>query len=370
MSSNAIKNAKFSGGYDLGLIIRAEVRDGMSKHALTILDFPLPKGRFKKIPPEKTPVTFRWGMGISSLRTFVGYVNHHEIVDQRGTQVVRLFLIGSSLPMDDPRPRTWGRVSGSYVVKTIAADHNMRCITHKSPEVIPSWGQGNESDFQMLRRLEDRTGYRFWFDGTTIYFLDPNRLVISPNLSSVTRLFQNQSGRNNLFALNVLSGSLTPESNNPTVKSVYGLDQNGRLIKSTSARAIADGNLDTPGRTSISSLSANSMREARSMSNTEIGKSDWMEAEAVIAGNSGIKVGSVVSLDGDLLASGNRGLWLVKDTVNIIDRTLSTTLYITRNTKTGLKYSTNSSLNEPSGSDSVLRKGGAWEARSLGTTYV
>jgi hypothetical protein len=56
------------------------------------------------------------------VESFYGYIHHHQALspaegDVRSDSVMRYVLIGTSLPMNQQRTRSWRGVSGSYLAR-------------------------------------------------------------------------------------------------------------------------------------------------------------------------------------------------------------------------------------------------------------
>lgn len=378
--SSSLRNAvEFDGGYALGTPSRAELREGFGKHQVAILDFAVPRGTTRRIPPEMTPLAYRWGYGPSSLRSFVGYVNHHEILDSADTSVLRLFTAGTSLPMNNPNPRSWTRVTASYVAREIGARHGLRVVLHKSPEILPYWTQGNETDFVMLQRLAKRAGFRVWVDGSTLYFLDPRKLVRTPRLQDLQVFtLDGNASHDTLYRLHTISGSLAPRAGTLTRNEVYGIDsKSGSLIKATSNKVLSDQGHVQPSNKTINLLAADGPFEARRLAEASVSNGTWVVQEAEVAPNSKTRLGDVVRLGGSQIATGSEGLWLVSGTVQVIENanrrrgsSLSTTLELTRDQQDALTYRASSALSAPRNIQPILRSTGRWEAHVLEDVYV
>ena len=210
---NLIVDTDFHGfQHDPGMIYRAEIREGFDKHALLMIDYPAPR-RKRNLVPEGTPVSTTWGWSPMDLRTFYGYVNHHEIIEgSDGTQFLRTFCLGPSLPMNDPGQQSWEKVTASFIAARIATKWGLRSVINRSKRVLPYFSQGNESDFAMLKRLADLVGFQFWVEGTTLFFLDPVRMLQQPSgsFTPTFEMYRDGTDYDTLQDVKVTSGSMAP----------------------------------------------------------------------------------------------------------------------------------------------------------------
>lgn len=380
MSKGLLSKVAFHGNYHLGPIVRSESREQVGKHPVLLLDFPVPRRSTRAAHvPERTPVIFRFGYTTpGESRTFYGYVNHHEVIDGTADRVLRLYCIGTSLGLNEPHAMSWTHVTGSHIARQIAERHHLRAIVHKSAEVLPYWAQGAETDFQMMRRLSERTGYRFWVDGPTLHFLDPERAVTTPHLRFVPRLQMNGQVPDDIKGIHVVAGSLAPRADGgPAVRKIYGLDpRSGALLKSTSARPLSERGLDIPQHTVIGSESVRDAAQARVLSEAHARQSPWVNAQATLRGHPTLRLGDVVSLDGNLLHNDYRGLWVMEATTNVIEQTsnrqlrMTTEVEISRNQATRQFLTVRTPLNSSPRTVAAVLRNGAWESQVLESVYV
>lgn len=379
-SGGLLTNVAFDRDYQLAPMVRSESREQVGKHTVLLLDFPVVRRPRRTYIPERTPVAFRFGHTIPMRnRVFYGYVNHHEVVDGSiGEHVLRLYCIGTSLVLNEPHPQAWTNVTGSHIARQIAARHHLRVIVHKSAEVLPYWAQGPETDFQMLQRLCERTGYRFWVDGPTLHFLDPERAVTTPQLRFVPNLQMNGQMEDDIKSMHVISGSLAPRTHGgPAVRQIYGLDsRTGALLKSTSVKPLSDRGLDIPQHTVIHNETVRDAAQARLLSEAHAKQSLWVTAQATLRGHPMLRLGDIVSLDGTLLHDDYRGLWVIEATTNVIEQTsnrqrmLTTEIEISRNQATRQYLAARTPVNDaPRAVPAVLRNG-EWESQRLESVYV
>jgi hypothetical protein len=229
-----------------------------------------------------------------------------------------------------------------------------------------------------MQRLSKRTGYRFWVDGSTLFFLDPERLVTTPRLRSVPTLRMDSERSDDIKTMHVVAGSLAPRADGgPAVREIFGLDdRTGGLIKSTSVKAMIDQGLAVPEHTIVHHETVRDAAEARRLAEAYAKQGSWVIAEALLTGHPALRVGDVVALDGDVLHHDYRGLWLVDGTTNVIDRVsnrqsvLTTEIEISRNQATRQFVASRTPLNSaPKVVPAVLRSG-SWESQLLESVYV
>lgn len=381
MPKGLLTRVSFEGNYDLGRILRSETREAVGKHALLMLDFVIPRGPQRVYVPEHTPIAYRYGFTTpTESRRFYGYVNHHEIIDGPDTErVLRLFCLGTSLPFNEPHPSSWRHVTGSHVASQIAARHRLRAIMHKSPEVLGYWAQGHETDFTMMQRLCERTGFRFWVDGPTLFFLNPERLVTTPQLRFIPTLRMDKQRSDDIKSIHVVAGSLAPRANGgPAVREFFGLDdRTGALIKATSANAMTDRGLTLPQHKVIHPQTVRDAAQARVLSEAQALRSHWVTAHVDLTGHPALRVGDVVDLRGRSLHHDYEGTWAVEGVTNVIDRAdihqqprLSTEIEISRNQSTRQFIANRTPLNNSPRTVTAVLRNGIWESQVLEATYV
>jgi len=381
MPKGLLTKVSFEGNYNLGRILRSEVREAVGKHALLMLDFVIPRGPLRVYVPESTPIAYRYGFTTpGESRHFHGYVNHHEIIDGTDTErVLRLFCLGTSLPFNEPHPSSWRHVTGSHVAGQIAARHRLRAVMHKSPEVLTYWAQGQETDFAMMQRLCERTGFRFWVDGPTLFFLNPERLVTSPRLRFIPTLRMDDRRSDDIKSIHVIAGSLAPRADGgPAVREFFGLDdRTGALIKASSANAMTDRGLAIPKHKIIHPETVRDAAQARVLSQAQALRSHWVTAHADLTGHPALRVGDVVDLRGRSLHHDYEGVWAVEGVTHVVERTdikqpprLSTEIDISRNQATRQHVASQTPLNSTPKNVSVGLRNGVWESQALESVYV
>lgn len=357
-------------GYDYGTPLRVEGRSVTASHQVAIFDF---STTMKVQPPAGTPVAAVWGYPPMGLKRFYGYVHHVEELSGGAHLTYRVFSIGCSSPMNNETPRVWTNVTGSSIAAEVAGRYGFRCVLNKSNTVLPFWSQTNESDFAMLTRLADQIGYDFWFDGTSMYFMDPSRLLSGTSSQPIT-LTKNENTdlSNTLTGFHVIDG---PDVNSNTINEVHGVDQFGQPIKMTSAKAMTDLGLALPTRTVVSGTSATSLAAAADQINSSIATGIWSTMEATTANIRPLMIGQTVNVQGRSVAPKHRGIWLVTSSVDVVENTksgwdLTSTLTLTRNSAGSQISASLNVTNSPLASGSSALRNGKWTSSTLETRYV
>lgn len=367
MPRNRTEVVKFAGLYSLpSHPRRVELRECAGTHQIAIVDFPSPKARVS-LPEEGTPVTVRWGTFPTDFRTFFGYVNHIESIVVSNIPTTRFYLVGTSLSMNSVNAGLWQDVTGSFIAREIAAKHGLRAVVNKSGEILDRWVQGNESDFKMLGRLADRVGFDFWVDASTLYFLNPNQLGTRAGVTGFKRLVHGV----NLLTFESVDGSLTPGG--MAVTEAFGIDPaSGGLLRTSSARTMADRGMVLPHRTTRPQVSISSLHEGARVSEGLADRGVWVTATVRIHPDSSIRIGDVVSVEGEAIPSNYRGNWVVKSAVRVMDQDgVDTELVLTRNQQTEQSFISKSPLKAAFPfTEPILRDGRTWESQILGSVYV
>lgn len=317
---------------------------------------------------------FIWGQSPGKLRLFQGYVNHRESVESAGESRIRYMCVGSSLPLNEPSLSSWSGVSASYVAKRIAEKHGLRAVVSKSAEIHPYVSSGNGSDFNLLKSLADKTGNRFWVSGATLFFVDPMTLIRRSN--HAPELVLGSGGI--MQQWDVVSGTLAPrEGSVGTVKRVFGIDRySGRLLQSSSAKALRDRGLSVPNRKAILTGSVESVRDARVLAGNAATNLDWVTARADIRGRGDVRLGGLVEVDGARVREEARGRWLVASIIHVIENDGNQFEYnaevsLTRNNTEDVQFreSANVGLGDKD-IPAVLVSGERWESKVKESVYV
>jgi phage protein D len=272
--------------------------------------------------PENGLVRMVWGRGTQNLATFYGYVNHHRINSNAdsGTKAtqVEYVCIGTSKPMNSEATRTWGQVSGTYMAKTIAAEHGLRPVLTATSVVLDYEVQSAESDLAFLNRMAAKTGYRFWVSGGSLYFIDPAVVLAASARQGIPtyRLDKQFTQMDSVRDFEVLQGDNLPGA----VKAqrvIHGVDQNtGQPFTVT-----ADGTSSSSITKIQTGRVAKSVAEAKALVNAWAGLQQfWVMATAELWGNAVLYPGKLVHLTGSAMPGGTAGYWMVASADHLLKK--------------------------------------------------
>jgi len=362
-------------------IVACEVREANASHVLAIIDVvTTPQSR---VIPERTPVQMTWGEAPNSLEDFYGYVHHHQALSplegQTGVgNVVRYVLIGTSLPMNQQRTRSWRGVSGSYLARAIAKEHGLRAVVNQSPRVYPYVAQSGNSDFSLLKQLATDVGFRLWVNGATLWFVDPEALLLTPKTRNVPAFSMvNRTGiADSLLGLEVVNGTMVDDGGVLSNMTAYGFDpRSKRFFKATSGST--DAYLQTVSQTApVESLA----EAATTLSASQAASRNWVTAKARVRGNASLRPGSLIRLGGSGVLPDYQGLWLVDSATHSVvlpDQNVVgannyvTDLQLVRNSTSALTFKDALSLSPAVESTPCrLTDQGLWQASILEERYV
>jgi len=260
-----------------------------------------------------------WGVS-GSTQIWYGYVNHHtvEANASSGTKAMQITYtcIGTSKQMNSDVTKTWGQVSGTYMAKTIAAKYGLRAVLSSTSWVLPSEVQANESDFQFLNRMADKTGYRFWVSGGTLYFIDPSVAIKGSISQAVPAFYMDKSFlyHDTIRDFSMLKGDNIPGSVIST-RSIFGIDTaSGQPFQITASSSTSSVINQTTNDWPVTTIN-----EATNLVNAWQGRSQfWQTATAELYGNTLVYPGKLVNLTGTQLPSESTGYWLVASAKHVL----------------------------------------------------
>lgn len=333
---------------------RVTVRQKFSNHTLAFLDYRIDHRFDYLLPPENTPVQASFGRSPMGVSMFYGYVNHYETVTENGRALARLVAVGTSKPMNAVRPASWQDVTRSSIARDIAARHRLRSVVHDHPYVIDNWATGNRSDFQALKALAEETGYRLWVDGSTVWFLDPSKLLRNAsNMSAVT--VTQRDIRNS----RVLGGSNIPGEILASKRRVqFGLDyRTNEFFESTSGQ--------TSNPTEMLTGTANTFSEAQDIADAaDRRQQDYYALKAEISGNARVYPGALVNVESGRVNTDQGGVWIASETEHEVTQSEFTTNFTaTRGLDRQPLTRTTTTTRGASGLTQAVTRGGlVWEA--------
>lgn len=335
---------------------RAVVRQKYSAHTLAFLDFDFVKKAQYVMPPENSPVAVQWGRSPLNTSVFYGYVNHYETVSDRNSSkaMTRLVAIGTSRPMNSAIPSNWTGATRSGIAREIGKRHKLRTIIHEHPYVLDSWATGTRSDFVALQDLADEAGYRLWVDGSTLFFLDPERLLLSPQSRDVPRVFNE-----NVHRIKVTGGSNAPrETESARRQVVYGLDyRTNEFFQATGG--------DPSLPTEVVYSSANTFDQAADITSaSERRRADYYYLDGVVEGSARLFPGAVVLFQDSPRYTDQGGLWVVNSALHEISpQAFTTTLEASRGADQRPVAKTATTIRGTQQfAPAVVRDGSNWEA--------
>lgn len=261
---------------------------------------------------DNAPVQVVWGRRPQALNTWYGYVNHHKLSSNAdsGTHNVQYtyVCIGTSKPMNTGNSQVWGAVTPTYIAKQMALRYGLRCVVTSTTWVLPPVVQANETDFAFMNRIADKTGYRFWVSGGTLYLINPAVVLVGAGQQAVPaytmdkqldkqdtiRDFEKYQGDN-------LPGSVQAQ------RSVYGIDSaTGQLFQASTMPVGSTIQQNNSVRV------ATSYGEGTRIVQAWEGLSQfWVGASAELFGNTLLYPGKVVSLSGQAMTKSDAGFWIV-----------------------------------------------------------
>lgn len=332
--------------------------------------------------PDDAPVQITWGRRPAALVNWYGYVNHKKLSSNADSGTHNLqytyYCIGMSQPMNSDETVVWGNVTPTYIAKTIALKHKLRCVVTSTPWVLTSSVQAAESDFQFLNRIADKTGYRFWVSNGTLYFVNPAVVLIGagqqviPTYTQDKKLDQQDTLRN----FEMLQGVNLPGSTVAT-RSVFGIDSTtGKVFQST---AVPAPGAPTPTISNVNTVRvATSYGEGQRIVDAWQGLSQfWIGATAELFGNTILYPGKVVFLAGQALPDGNAGYWIVGSANHLLK--MSGLQYPVADkyvTQVTLLRNTSSTIPSFKGTTKIspefvpcIQSNGAWTSTNLSVVY-
>lgn len=305
----------FNGARNTSPVVRYETHAAFGKHSVNVLD--LRTGSNRVVLPEWTPVVVDLRVGSTKDRWY-GYVHHYGEVDdsradERSNQNTRYTLIGTSLPLNEQRTRSWKNTTRSAVVREVARQHRLRTMVQRDGEVLPFVAQAGVSDMALLQQMASDSGYRLWVDGSTCRFVDPDTLLTGVRALDI-RTFRKTStsgAADSIISWKSKAGSMVPRADGGGgVQSVYGLDRRtGSVIGAAMDRTPSG----LPSLTKVdtdSVVTGAGQAVARARANSKKSRA-WVTSRAVVTCTPGIRPGDVVDVVGDGIKPYERGLWLV-----------------------------------------------------------
>lgn len=332
---------------------RVTVRQKFSNHTIAFLDYEFTYRREYLLPAEGTPVSTVWGSTPTGRQTTYGYVNHYETVsDENDIMYSRIVVVGTSKPMNSVRTKSWAGQTRSSIVRDIAAHHRLRSVVHDHPHVVENWATGTRSDFQSLKALAQEAGYLLWVDGATLWFLDPDKALLTAS-SMTTPVVR----RNTIRDVRVMGGSNIPgEMTGSTRQVQYGLD-----YRTNEFFAAVDG--DTSSPTEVSAASVTSFGDAQSLLAASGRKQrDYYVLKAKVDGQSALYPGALARVQSGRVNSDQAGTWLVTEATHEITSEDFITEFVATRSVDSESHVRSTARGASGVTTAVVRDGSTWEA--------
>lgn len=291
------------------------LRQKYGNHTLGFIDYKFLNKREYILPEEGADVSVRWGQSPLGVRSFYGYVNHYETyINEDEEQMTRVVLLGTSRELNNVTPQSWRNVTRSSIARSIAKKHKLRSVVHVHQGMVDNWTTGVRSDFLALGDLAEEIGYDFWVDGSTLYFLNPNRLAGAGAVDAPEFL------RDDIYKISVTGGGGSPrDGKTARRKVVYGLDRTtNQFFKATGPKSKYP--------TEVVAASVGNYGEAKRITDTKPrAVEEFFTAKVSLKGNSAIHPGSPVYLEADDIAPDQEGVWITTKADHYIDEERFTT---------------------------------------------
>lgn len=303
-------------------ISRVEVRESYGKHSMAIID--VTAGRARTTYAETTPLVLDYGRAPNDMVRWYGYIHHANPIASNGSlsTVNRYICIGTTLPLNTQRTRSWKNVSPTSIARQVGRENGLRTVISPSSRLLTYWAQSGISDFVLLQNLADEVGFRCWVEGTTLYFLDPRILLLGQPVQDIPVFSKNQQpGQfDTLQNLSILEGTMVPRAGGTTGTSIIsGIDKRtGQYITASSSASTGQSpflNSINTSRSVDNYADAQALMDARTLATR-----GWITMQADLYGTAKITPGSLIGIAGKSVAQNRQGRWLVTGTKHLINR--------------------------------------------------
>ena len=224
------------------ILVGAELHQDMESHDRLVL-------HFKGTPYLKRdsivggdPVIFTIIGGDKSKTTWYGYVNHtsqNNTIQGGNTDIV---CIGATWVFKDTDQIIYKNLTSDQIVARICEKHGFTAVTQRDPRVRDTVVQAGQSDWQVLRRLANQSGFALRAENTTVFYMSKDKIYQSLKNSAPYYVYiSNEVGGVVVPAIRAL-GTITyfaphisdqsPESGVRVDRVVTGVNKNtGTIIK-------------------------------------------------------------------------------------------------------------------------------------------
>lgn len=370
--------------------IDVELRQSWGCHDLFLIRIEYPRTNLdfvsSKLWDDNTPVKIVWGRRPDNIQTWYGYVNHHVFNSNAsdGTRAIQItyVLVGTSKPMNSDKTATWGDVTPTYIAKKIAASYGFRAVLSSTNWIIPYEVQSNESDFKFLDRLADKTGFRFWVSGGTLYFIDPAVVLFGAQDQAVPRYRLDKlfTQLDSVRDFEMHEGGAVPGMTVAT-RTIYGIDDStGTPFQVNADAPTTSPGMPNPGLNYIMrDWPADNINDAKNLVNAWQARNQfWQTAKAELYGSTYIYPGKLVYLSGAQMPPHASGYWIVACATHLLKasgttlttsdkyvtqvRLLKNTTLLTPNIKASVKIT-------PEFTSCILNNSNQWVSSSAPVIY-
>lgn len=229
-----------SSGMEL-LLIGAELYQDMGEHDRLVLHF---KGLLNSKKPGvvgKDPVLFTFRSGKLTSKWY-GYI--HSIKPDNSFQGgnTNIVCVGASSDLKETDQKIYRNVTADQVITKIAKKYGMEAITQRHPRVRESIVQAGQSDWQLITRLANQTGFALRCENTSLLFVSKDKIFLNKKDSSPYFNYVNSSETGvttrelrmtgTILSFNPIISDKSPESGVRVDRVVTGMDpKSGSTIK-------------------------------------------------------------------------------------------------------------------------------------------
>lgn len=276
---------------------------------------------------ENTPVHLQFGWYADDSADWYGYVASSRVRaserDSRYGHAVQVpvvyTLLGASMPMQTRRNKTWTDTTASGLARQIARQYNLQPRVDGTSYV---WQQSTQaaSDWQYLSDLADRSGFRLFCDGTTLWFVDRRTVMQTPD--GTWPVFWQRKAPGVIDSLREFAAVVGDTDPAGGLRARYETTAFNRTSAVLTESAYAQERTTAQGQAVDPLLTAQySARPADSYAQSQrlLGaEADWLwvEARAVVDGDPRLKPGALVELRGAGIGDANEGLWMVRSAIH------------------------------------------------------
>lgn len=357
-----ILRSAYGRGGPIKALSRFTLRQEFGRHTLALLDYQFTKRADYVLPAENVPVQVQWGESPLGVRTFYGYVNHYETHTDRTGVYTRMVTLGTSKTFDSAEPRSWSGTTRSSMARDLARKHKLRSVVHEHDHVVEHWTTGSRTDTEVLRAWADESGFLSWVDGSTLYFLDPEKVLSGADRMMIPRITAEAVRSAEIFGGSNVPGYIPPSKR----VRFYGLDSNTNELIETAAG-------DPTAPTSLAGGSITSYSDVAEYVSASFRKeSDFYLIKIRVNGDARIMPGGLVNVEPGTVNTDQAGVWFVRSAEHVLTPDeFFTTFTATRGKEHTPLFRTRTTVRDTTiSSQAVVRDGQHWEAALQEHVYV